>query len=77
MPIIGVGMRSKVFNLAVSIGKGRLWTPESPNLYDLQLSVVTHDAKILDTVNSYFGMRKISLGKDERSSKPKRRAGSD
>lgn len=36
-----------------------LWTPESPQLYDLQVSVG------LDTIRSYFGMRKFSVGADK------------
>ncbi|MFC2107190.1 sugar-binding domain-containing protein [Bacteroidota bacterium] len=41
-----------------------LWTPENPFLYDLKLSL-ENNGEVLDEVNSYFGMRKISLGKDE------------
>ncbi len=41
-----------------------LWSPESPFLYDLEASLET-DTGAVDRVTSYFGMRKISLGKDE------------
>ncbi|MCD6596684.1 MAG: beta-galactosidase, partial [Bacteroidales bacterium] len=41
-----------------------LWSPESPVLYDLVVQVI-RDQKSLDHIKSYFGMRKISLGKDE------------
>ncbi len=40
------------------------WTPDDPHLYDLQVSLVQDD-KPVDTVQSYFAMRKIALGKDE------------
>jgi hypothetical protein len=43
-----------------------LWSPESPFLYDLRVALVGDDPnKHLDDVQSYFGMRKISLGKDD------------
>ena len=42
----------------------RLWSPEDPFLYDLQVELVSAGGKIADRVGSYFGMRKISLGKD-------------
>ncbi|MBP7934459.1 MAG: hypothetical protein KA354_07395 [Phycisphaerae bacterium] len=38
-----------------------LWSPTHPFLYDLDLTL-THGATVVDTVTSYFGMRKISLG---------------
>ncbi|MHB8066183.1 MAG: glycoside hydrolase family 2 protein, partial [Ruminiclostridium sp.] len=36
------------------------WTPETPNLYDLQLRISV-DGKTADQISSYFGMRKISV----------------
>jgi len=44
----------------------RLWSPDSPFLYDLQVTLKDRTGKTIDTINSYFGMRKISIGKDER-----------
>lgn len=44
----------------VNIPNPKLWTPDSPFLYTLKVKF--HD----DEVESYFGMRKISLGKDEK-----------
>ncbi len=41
-----------------------LWTPESPNLYDLTISV-ERDGKIIDSIKTYFAFREITLGKDE------------
>ena len=41
------------------------WSPDSPFLYNLRITVYA-DGKKVDEVKSYFGMRKISLGKDER-----------
>ncbi|WP_046225419.1 glycoside hydrolase family 2 protein [Paenibacillus dauci] len=41
-------------------GLGRWWTPESPNLYDIRLELL-QDGAVLDRVDSYFGMRKVSI----------------
>src|SRR5215210_2376080 len=38
-----------------------LWSPEHPNLYDLRLELLDPDGKVLDRVDSYFGMRKIEV----------------
>jgi hypothetical protein len=46
--------------MLLPIPSPRLWTPDDPFLYDLKVRV---DG---DEISSYFGMRKISLGKDER-----------
>ena len=43
----------------------KLWSPDSPHLYDLKV-ILKKDGEIVDTVQSYFGMRKISIGKDEK-----------
>lgn len=39
-------------------GHGRLWSPESPSLYDITLRLIVN-GETVDTVESYFGMRKI------------------
>lgn len=41
-------------------GLGRWWTPEKPNLYDLRLTLLV-DGVEADRIDSYFGMRKISI----------------
>jgi beta-galactosidase/beta-glucuronidase len=46
--------------LSVPLKNARLWSPEDPFLYDLKVTLGT------DEVTSYFGMRKVSLGKDEK-----------
>ncbi len=38
-----------------------LWSPDHPFLYDLKISTL-QDGVVKDTVTSYFGMRKISVG---------------
>ncbi|MEK0312370.1 glycoside hydrolase family 2 protein [Cohnella sp. 56] len=41
-------------------GLGRWWSPEKPHLYDLTLRLLV-DGREADRVDSYFGMRKISI----------------
>ena len=36
------------------------WTPEFPNLLDVEVKLVRNGC-LLDTVNTYFGMRKVSI----------------
>lgn len=50
----------------LSIPDARLWSPEDPYLYDFKLSLLDEEGKILDMIDSYFAMRKTSLGKDEK-----------
>lgn len=40
-----------------------LWSPDSPFLYDLKLTLYHADGSVADVVKSYFGMRDIRLGK--------------
>lgn len=49
-------------SLTLSIDDPRAWTPENPFLYDLEVAVKRDDDTI-DSVDSYFGMRDVSLGK--------------
>lgn len=49
--------------LALSLKSPRLWSPESPHLYGLKVSI-WRGGNRLDEVESYFAMRKVSLGKD-------------
>jgi beta-galactosidase/beta-glucuronidase len=48
--------------ITVSINNPKLWSPNSPFLYDLELQLEGPDGPV-EELQSYFGMRKISLGK--------------
>ena len=48
----------------VAIPNAKLWTPENPHLYKIKIR--TNNGGWTDVVESYFAMRKISLGKDEK-----------
>jgi hypothetical protein len=49
--------------VALKIVKPRLWSPQTPFLYDLQVKLLDPQGRTIDSVNSYFGMRKISIGR--------------
>jgi hypothetical protein len=50
--------------LKLEIPDPALWSPDSPHLYDLRVKLRSSGTTV-DEVTSYFGMRKIALGKDE------------
>jgi hypothetical protein len=51
--------------LALPVPTPHLWSPDDPFLYDLKVEL-QHGGQTVDSVTSYFGMRKVSLGKDEK-----------
>ena len=48
--------------LVLQVPNPNLWTPDNPFLYDLKVELI-RGGSVVDTVNSYFGMREITLGK--------------
>ncbi len=51
----------------VKLKNVKLWSPEDPFLYDIVIALCDDDENILDAVSSYFGMRKFSIGYDDRA----------
>jgi hypothetical protein len=51
-------------NISVTIPSAKLWTPEYPNIYTVDVELRSRD-KVTDQFNTYFAMRKISLGSDK------------
>lgn len=49
----------------IALPNAALWTPETPNLYDVSLEIKV-DGALTDTVTSYFGMRKFHVDKDQK-----------
>ncbi len=45
--------------VSLPIKKAKLWSPENPFLYDVQLILKDASGNVIDEVASYFGMRKI------------------
>jgi beta-galactosidase/beta-glucuronidase len=54
---------------SIPINSLKLWSPENPFLYDLVITFKKEN-QIIDKVESYFGMRKISLGKKQDGLRP-------
>ena len=50
--------------LELNIPEAKLWSPESPFLYTMKVSLVSNGI-VVDQVNSYFAMRKISTKRDQ------------
>ncbi len=49
--------------LRLPIHSMHLWSPDDPFLYDLRITLFDGD-RVIDTVSSYFGMRKVAVRKD-------------
>jgi beta-galactosidase/beta-glucuronidase len=62
--VIGSGKAAAGQEVLVTVPNAKLWSPESPFLYDMEVSVIRY-GKAIDKVKSYFGMRKISTARDK------------
>jgi beta-galactosidase/beta-glucuronidase len=51
-------------NDKIAVPDMKLWSPESPFLYDFVLEL-SKDGKVTDSIKGYFGMRKYSIGEYE------------
>jgi hypothetical protein len=51
--------------VVIPIENPKLWSPDSPFLYDLKVVLKDNNGEKVDEVKSYLGMRKIALGKDK------------
>ncbi len=60
---IGEGRGKPGEKVVIPIKNPILWKPDNPFLYSLIVDLFRKNKKI-DSVESYFGMRKVSLGKD-------------
>jgi beta-galactosidase/beta-glucuronidase len=49
--------------LELAIPNAKLWSPESPTLYDMEITL-SHSGKVVDRVKSYAAMRKIATKRD-------------
>jgi beta-galactosidase/beta-glucuronidase len=61
--VIGSGKAAPDQEVLVSVPDAKLWSPETPFLYDMEVSLV-HNGVATDKLKSYFGMRKISSKAD-------------
>ena len=60
---VGEGAGRTGHVVSVPIRGPKLWSPDTPHLYDLKIELVQNGA-VVDTVESYAGLRKIEVAKD-------------
>ncbi len=51
--------------ISLTIDNPKLWSPSSPFLYDLEVSLLDSAGKVLDQVDSYAGIRSVGKARDE------------
>lgn len=51
--------------LEVPVPQAKLWSPDSPFLYNMKVSLISN-GKVTDQAGSYFAMRKVSVKRDEK-----------
>ena len=56
--------------LFLTINQPHLWSPDDPFLYGLKLTLTTSKGKIIDKIDSYFGMRSIEIKKIDGINRP-------
>ncbi len=61
--VVGSGKATSGEEALVTLTDLKLWSPETPFLYDMEISL-TRNGKVMDQVKSYAGMRKISTQRD-------------
>lgn len=52
------------FTAEAQLADRQLWSPASPFLYDVQIDLLDAQQSVVDTVTSYFGLRKIAVERD-------------
>lgn len=62
--VVAIGMAAAGQKVELSVENAKLWSPDSPFLYDMSVELLNQGRK-LDAVKSYAAMRKISLGRDK------------
>ena len=48
----------------LTVPNAKLWSPASPHLYDLKISLLDNAGTVVDTVTSYAGIRSVGKAKD-------------
>lgn len=52
--------------VTLTVPNAKLWSPKSPHLYELELTLTTPSGKVIDKVKSYAGIRTVGTAKDEK-----------
>ena len=50
-------------DVRIQVRDPKLWTPEDPHLYDVTLELKDAAGKVIDSIETYFGLRTIGRGK--------------
>ena len=61
--VVAQGKGISGHEILLTVPDAKLWSPESPFLYDIEVALLSN-GKVIDHVKSYFGMRKISTKRD-------------
>lgn len=61
IPVAAAAGRGAV---TLQIPQAKLWSPDSPHLYDLQVRLLSENGSTLDTVRSYAGIRSVGRTRD-------------
>ncbi|MDP4282319.1 MAG: glycoside hydrolase family 2 TIM barrel-domain containing protein [Bacteroidota bacterium] len=61
--IISTGFAAPGQDVLLEIKNAKLWNPDDPFLYDMEAALI-RNGKVIETVKSYFGMRKVSTHRD-------------
>jgi beta-galactosidase/beta-glucuronidase len=59
---VGSGSTQADKESVIKLDNPKLWSPDSPFLYEVSIQLMNKSGAVIDQVKSYFGMRKISLG---------------
>ncbi|TWU15694.1 Beta-galactosidase large subunit [Allorhodopirellula heiligendammensis] len=51
--------------IAITVPHAKRWTPDSPQLYHLEVALLDSNDKVLDSVNSYAGIRTVGKIRDK------------
>jgi Glycosyl hydrolases family 2, sugar binding domain/Glycosyl hydrolases family 2/Glycosyl hydrolases family 2, TIM barrel domain len=62
-PADATGKATFIIELETTVKDAKLWTPETPQLYDATLELKDEAGKVIDSVATYFGLRTISRGR--------------
>ncbi len=57
---VSTGLRSEA-RVSITIENAELWSPDTPHLYDVTLTLLNHDTNDRDEVKSYLALREISV----------------
>jgi len=57
------GPTGKPLTISIPTNQVRLWSPETPLLYNVDVRQLSRDGQVLDEVKSYFALRSISVSR--------------